>query len=41
MKYETPQIVVAETAVKAVQNLLKMGLNFDTKPSNAAYHSDE
>jgi hypothetical protein len=41
MKYEKPEIVAVEPAIEVVQNSTKMGLNFDTKPSNAAYTSDE
>jgi hypothetical protein len=41
MKYEKPQIVVVEDAVQTVQASVKMGEQFDTKPSNAAYRSDE
>lgn len=41
MKYEKPQIVTIEDAVKAVQTVAKMGQHFDIQPSNAAYTADE
>jgi hypothetical protein len=41
MKYEKPEIVVTETALLAVQGSAKMGPDFDTQPSDAAYRSDE
>jgi hypothetical protein len=41
MKYEKPEIVVMEQAIQAIQSVTKMGENFDTQPSNAAYRSDE
>jgi hypothetical protein len=41
MKYEKPEIVVTDAALSAIQNSAKMGPDFDTQPSNAAYQSDE
>jgi hypothetical protein len=41
MKYEKPEIVTIDDALKAVQNVAKMGDHFDTRPSNAAYTADE
>ena len=41
MKYEKPEIVVIGTAAFAIQSSVKMGPDFDTQPSDAAYKSDE
>jgi hypothetical protein len=41
MNYEKPEIVVIGTAVCAIQSSVKMGPDFDTHPSDAAYKSDE
>lgn len=41
MKYEKPEVVVIEDAVRAIQASTKMGEQFDTRPSNGAYRCDE
>jgi hypothetical protein len=41
MKYEKPEILQQEPAVRVIQNSVKMGPDFDTQPSDATYRSDE
>ena len=41
MKYEKPEILLLEPALRAIQNSVKMGPDFDTQPSDATYKSDE
>jgi hypothetical protein len=41
MQYEKPEILQQESAVRVIQNSVKMGPDFDTLPSDATYRSDE
>ena len=41
MKYEKPEIALLDQAITASQSTLKSGPEIDTKPSDAAYRSDE
>jgi hypothetical protein len=41
MKYEKPEIALLDQAITAIQNTLKSGPDIDTRPSDAAYRSDE
>jgi hypothetical protein len=41
MKYEKPEVTVLDQAITAIQNTVKSGPDIDTRPSDAAYRSDE
>jgi len=41
MKYEKPEVVLSESATKAVRELGKGVTDIDSEPSDPAYQADE